>query len=87
MGRYLRPNTHPMVVEADRLWSRLNTARVNAEDGSGDWWRLLRVQSRAEARFWRRMERYHPRTHKNKMGRAPTQDRPYAVGGRGRRGW
>lgn len=87
---------HLLIDEAARLERRLTWLRVEAECAppllAGDaaaaahWQRLVRLEERAGARLGRRWQAVM-RAWPNRRGRADTKDRPYAVGGRGRRGW
>ena len=81
---------HPLIVQAKALAARLRRMAVYCEEyPQYSAVRLYRLSDRADRRYWRRARALTPPQppRKQRMGRASTQDRPYAVGGRGRRGW
>lgn len=85
----IRASGHPLIDEATRLRAALDRARVYPErHPQYAPLRLERAAARATRRLARRISAYGARVvFPNRRGRPDTKDRPYAVGGRGRRGW
>lgn len=81
--------SHPLIVQAKVLRDTLERARVYPERYPQHTpFRLERAAAKAVRRYERRLLKYGERVeHRNRRGRPDTKDRPYAVGGRGRRGW
>lgn len=88
MSNY-RASGHPLIDEAKAFHAALYRASVYPErHPQYTPGRLERAELRARKRLQRRVVRYGERLEfQGRRGRASTQDRPYAVGGRGRRGW
>lgn len=80
---------HPLITQARALAARLRRMAVYCEEyPQYSATRLYRLSDRAEARASRRYGIYGPPPAPGRLDRsALTKDRPYAVGGRGRRGW
>lgn len=79
---------HPMTQQADALKRKLFLMACEADE-DGNYIRrnkLERIYEKASTRVRRRYRAYDWRPL-SRRGKVDTKDRPYAVGGRGKRGW